>query len=145
MACKTLANTREYFFNWNGDAGDENDIRLIELVDRIFRTLKKGPIESIKVVQGWSRAAPEGCKSRLGTFTREQSWERTSCWLPTLFYYLLFRRIISETIGHHGKTASAVYVAYLRSASITLTQTLNENTIVSLILYLTLRIKRIKI
>jgi len=36
----------EYFFNWNGDAGDENDIRLIELVDRIFRTLKEGPIES---------------------------------------------------------------------------------------------------
>lgn len=68
----------------------------------------------------WNRTAPEGCKSRLGTFTREPSWERASCRLPTLFYYLLFRRtcagrrIISETIGHYGKPVPVLY-AYLRT------------------------------
>lgn len=35
----------------------------------------------------------EGCKSRLGTFTCARSmlsWERTTSYLPTLLYYLLF-------------------------------------------------------
>lgn len=69
----------------------------------------------------WNRTAPEGCKSRLGTFTPEPSWERASCRLPTLFYYLLFRRtcagrrIISETIGHYNKPVPVVY-AYRRIA-----------------------------
>lgn len=89
------------------------------LIDRIFRAFTKGPERSRKSKRVWNRTAPEGCKSRLGTFTREPSWERASCRLPTLFYYLLFRRtcagrrIISETIGHYGKPVPVVYV-YLR-------------------------------
>jgi len=49
----------EYFFNWNGDAGDENDIRLIELVDLSYA---KGG--SDRVYRGGAEVE-QGCPRRL--------------------------------------------------------------------------------
>lgn len=98
---------------------------------------------SRKVEQGCGIGLPpEGCKSRLGTFTREPSWERASCRLPTLFYYLLFRwtcagrRIISETIGHYGKPVPVVY-AYLR----TVLERKSNGDFIEIFIWLKLKIK----
>lgn len=78
--------------------GYRRDIRLLDRL-LIYRSKTRTIWNIVNRVSDFvehgygGKRCPEGCKSRLDTFTWEPSvlsWERGTSWLPTLLYYLLF-------------------------------------------------------